>query len=359
MNDSSSLAAQSHETRRNILFTLGVLVLLYFVYVLRAELTLVYVSALLAVVLTPLARAIMRLRIGKWQPGLGLSVLLLIAAVAGLISIFALFALPPAFRDLRDFVAELPQRAPELLVRLKHVPLMQHINVPALNAKIQDFAGNFATFLLKSAKDWVHVLFAVGMGILLTIYFMIDGNRAYQWGMKLVPVEHRARLDRTLSRAEARMGRWLLGQAMLMLILGTCSTIVFVILHVRYAYALGVLMGLFNIIPVVGAMITVSLALLVAALDSWGRVLGVLVFYAIYAQIETSVLTPRIMQSSVNLPGLAILIALLIGSALAGIAGAAVAVPTAVLLAVLVEEYVIAGEHLVTDAGSTSSTLHP
>lgn len=154
------------------------------------------------------------------------------------------------------------------------------------------------------------------------------------------------------------MGRWLLGQAMLMLILGVCSTVVFVILHVRYAYALGVLMGLFNIIPVVGAMITVSLALVVAALDSWGRVLGVLVFYAIYAQLETSVLTPRIMQSSVNLPGLAILIALLIGSALAGIAGAAVAVPTAVLLAVLIEEYVIAGEHLVTETTSTPSTLH-
>jgi predicted PurR-regulated permease PerM len=359
MSEPSSQAVQSRETRRNILFTIGVLVLLYFVYVLRAELTLVYVSALIAVVLTPLARAIMRLRIGKWHPGLGLSVILLIVAVAGLISVFALFALPPAFRDLRDFVTELPQRAPELLTRLKHIPLMQHINVPQLNARIQDFAANFATFLLKSAKDWAHVVFAVGMGVLLTIYFMIDGSRAYQWGMKLVPAEQRARLDRTLTRAEARMGRWLLGQAMLMLILGVSSTIVFVILHVRYAYALGVLMGLFNVIPVVGAMITVSLALLVAALDSWGRVLGVLVFYVIYAQIETSVLTPRIMQSSVNLPALAILIALLIGSALAGIAGAAVAVPTAVLMAVLIEEYVIAGQHLVAESTSTASTLQP
>ncbi len=357
MNNASSLAAQSRETRRNILFTIGVLVLLYYVYVLRAELTLVYVSALVAVVLTPLARAIMRIRIGKWHPGMGLSVILLMASVAALISLFALFAVPPAFRDLRQFVSELPQRAPDLLDRLKRVPLMQHINVPALNARIQDFAGNFATFLLKSAKDWAHVVFALGMGVLLTIYFMVDGGRAYCWGLKLVPIEHRPRLDRALTRAEARMGRWLLGQAMLMLILGVTSTIVFVALHIRYAYALGVLMGMFNIIPVVGAMITVSLALLVAALDSWGKVLGVLVFYVIYAQIETSLLTPRIMQSSVNLPALAILIALLIGSALAGIAGAAVAVPTAVLLAVLIEEYVIAGEQIVTETNLPPSTL--
>jgi len=68
---------------------------------------------------------------------------------------------------------------------------------------------------------------------------------------------------------------------------------------------------------------------------------GVLIFYAIYTQIENAYLTPRIMRSSVNLPGLAVLIALLAGSALAGVVGALVAVPTAALLAVLIDEYVV------------------
>jgi predicted PurR-regulated permease PerM len=67
----------------------------------------------------------------------------------------------------------------------------------------------------------------------------------------------------------------------------------------------------------------------------------VLVFYAIYTQVENAYLTPRIMRSSVNLPGLAVLIALLAGSALAGVVGALVAVPTAALLAVLIDEYVV------------------
>ena len=96
-----------------------------------------------------------------------------------------------------------------------------------------------------------------------------------------------------------------------MLILGISSTILFLALDVRYAYALGVLMGIFNIIPIAGAIITVTLAILVAAIDSWGRVLGVAIFYAIYAQVETSFLTPRIMRSSVDLPGLAVIVALL------------------------------------------------
>jgi predicted PurR-regulated permease PerM len=102
-----------------------------------------------------------------------------------------------------------------------------------------------------------------------------------------------------------------------------------------------VLTGLLNIIPIVGAAVCIGLALLVAAIDSWGRVLGVAVFYLIYLQVENSYLVPRIMKSRVGLPGLAILVSLLFGSAFAGVLGALVSVPTAVLVAELLDEYVV------------------
>jgi predicted PurR-regulated permease PerM len=126
-----------------------------------------------------------------------------------------------------------------------------------------------------------------------------------------------------------------------MLILGVTSTIVYLSLHVRYAYALGVLTGLLNIIPVLGAAVCIALALLVAAIDSWGRVLGIAIFYLIYLQVENYYLTPRIMKNRVGLPSLAILIALVLGSTLGGVLGAMVSVPTAVLVAVLVDEYFV------------------
>jgi predicted PurR-regulated permease PerM len=135
------------------------------------------------------------------------------------------------------------------------------------------------------------------------------------------------------------MGKWLVGQVSLMLILGVTSTIVFALLHIRYAYALGVLMGVFNIIPVVGALISMSLVILAAASDSWSKVAGVCIFYAIYVNIENSYLTPKIMKSSVDLAGLAVIVALLLGSEFEGVLGAMVAVPSAVLVAVLLQEY--------------------
>ncbi len=129
-----------------------------------------------------------------------------------------------------------------------------------------------------------------------------------------------------------------------MLILGVTSTIAFGLLHVRYFVLLGFLMGIFNIIPIAGGVITIVLAAGVAAIDSWTKMFGVLIFYLVYVNIENAILIPRIMRSSVNLMGLTVLVALLLGTALAGIVGALISVPTAALIAVLLEDYAVKSE---------------
>lgn len=354
----SSIPARSNLYRTNILFAFGVALALCAAWVVRRELVLIYVSALFAVVLMPVLRGIMMLRIGKWKPGRSMAILILFLLIAASILVFCLFALPPVVRDLREFGKEMPTRGPQLLERIRRVPFSQDVNVAALNAKLQDFASNLATYVLFSIKDWAQTVFDIITGVILTVYFMLEGEKAYYWLLSFFPVEKRQRLDITMTRAEVRMGKWLLGQGSLMLILGVISTVMFLILHIRYAYALGVLMGLFNIIPVVGALISMSLVVLVAAIDSWGRVAGVLIFYAIYAQIETSYLTPRIMRTSVDLAELAVLVSLLFGSALAGVVGAMVAVPTAVLVAVLLDEYAVKPEPIIAPPEPLSEIRH-
>jgi predicted PurR-regulated permease PerM len=337
--------------RGDITFTFALGVGLYLAWLVRDVLMLLYVSALFAVVLMPVVRGIMKLKFGRWQPGRGMAILFLFIVAGASLALFFMFAIPPVASDLHEFVKEMPVRGPQILDRIHHLPFATRVNVSALNGKLQDFASNFATYVFLSISHWANKLFNIIMAIVLTVYFMLEGENAYRWMLSFFPVDKRQRLDQTLARAEVRMGKWLLGQASLMLILGLSSTIVFLFLHVRYAYALGVLMGLFNIIPIVGAMVSVALAVLVAAIDSWGRVLGVLIFYAIYAQVETSYLTPRIMKTSVDLAGLAVMVALLLGAALEGVVGAMVAVPTAVLVAVLLEEYAVKPEPVIAEPG--------
>jgi predicted PurR-regulated permease PerM len=330
-------APQSH--RGDIVFTFALAIALYLAFRVRDVLILLYVSALFAVVLSPVVRSISRLRIGKWSPGRGVSMLILFLGVALAAGLFIGFALPPVLHDLSSVVSELPQRAPALLTKLKRLPIAAHIDVNTLNSKLQGAVSGVAGSIFTYVSDWASGLVRVITGLVLTIYFMIEGETAYHWLLSFIPLPQRERLDRTLLKADGRMGKWLVGQASLMLILGVTSTIVFELMHIRYAYALGVLMGVFNLIPVVGALISMSLVVLAAATDSVGKVAGVCIFYAIYVNVENSYLTPKIMKNSVDLAGLAVIVALLLGAEFEGVLGAMVAIPSAVLVAVLLQEY--------------------
>jgi predicted PurR-regulated permease PerM len=334
-------SGKTRSLRSDIVFAFALALACAVAWLVRDVLMLLYVSALFATVLTPVVRSTGRLRIGRWRPFKGYAVLFLLLAMAAALTAFGFLALPPVIRDLQEFAREMPQRLPALLEKLRHIPFADNLNTEEITAKLQDFASNAATYLLLSIKDWAGKIVNLAMGFILTVYFILEGDHAYAWFLSFFPPESRDRLDNALQRAKVRMDKWLLGQGSLMLILGMLSTAVYLMLHIRYAFALGVMTGLLNIIPVLGAAICVALALLVAAIDSWGRVLGVAIFYVVYLQVENSFLTPRIMRNSVGLPGLAILVALLLGSALGGVPGALVSVPTAALVAVLIDEYLV------------------
>jgi predicted PurR-regulated permease PerM len=254
--------------------------------------------------------------------------------------LFAL-GLPPVIRDMRQFAADLPGRIPGIVARLKRIPMADKLGVDSVASKVESGLSTTAEYLFASFPAWMGRIFDLVTAVILCIYFMLEGNLAYQWFMSLLPVYSRLRLAVTLEKAEIRMSKWLIGQGLLMLILGVCSTIVFYFLHVRYFALLGVLMGLMNIVPIAGGVITILLVAAVAAIDSWTKMAGVFLFYLVYVNVENAYLTPRIMRSSVNLMGLTVLISLIAGTELAGVVGALVAVPTAALIAVLMDEYMV------------------
>ncbi|HVP42057.1 MAG TPA: AI-2E family transporter [Terriglobales bacterium] len=328
--------AESHH-RSDILFAFGVALLLCFAYLERDVLLLTYVSALFAVVLSPMIEGIRRIRIGGWHPGRGLAIFILLIGVLALLALAFAFMLPPIVRDARSLIAEWPTRAAQITERIQRLPLAGHLDVQTLQQTLAGAVGGVLG-LFKKVTGGLLTFFS---GVILTAYFILDGERAFHWVMSLFPAGRRARLQSTLIRAQGRVRHWLVGQAALMLILGVLSTITFAALQIKYSSALGFLAGLLNIVPIVGPLVSVVLAALVAGLDSWPKLLGVLVFYAVYQQIENAYLTPRIMRASVDLPALAVIIALSVGGALAGILGALVAVPTAAWVAVLVEEYIV------------------
>jgi predicted PurR-regulated permease PerM len=328
--------------RGHILFAFGVALALALAWRLQQVLALIYVSALFAVVLLPAVKAIMDFEMrGGRRISRVTALALLLTGVFLVLALFFLVGLPPVIHDIHQFADDLPAHIPVFVARVKRIPLADKLGVDVIAQRAETALSATAGYIFASFPNWMGRIFDLLTAFILCVYFMLEGSSAYQWFMSLFPLEDRLRLAVTLQKAERRMSKWLLGQGLLMLILGVCSTVVFAILHVRYFFLLGVLMGLMNIVPIAGGVITILLVGAVAALDSWTKMAFVFLFYVIYVNIENAYLTPRIMRSSVNLMGLTVLIALIAGTEIAGIVGALVAVPTAALIAVLMDEYLV------------------
>jgi predicted PurR-regulated permease PerM len=309
-------------------------------YLVRSALLVIYVSAVFAVVLTPAVNAVHRISILGWKPSRGAAILIILTGIVTALALLFIFAIPPIISDLGDLGTQLPKRLANLRSRMNSVPILQSINLKGLEQYFGTVAGGVASLVTNTTQAIV----SAAAIITLTAYLILDGNRVFAWAMSLFPSQISVRLRPTLLRAGARMRRWLVGQAMLMLILGFASAIAFGLIGIRYFYLLAVFAGVANLIPLLGPILSFVLATLIALTDSLWKVLAVLIFYVAYQQVENAFLTPRIMKSQVNLSPSAVLVALLIGGELAGVMGALVAIPSAILFTEIINEYIATHE---------------
>jgi predicted PurR-regulated permease PerM len=289
------------------------------------------------VVLSPAIGMIQKMHIGSWRAGRGFAIVFLILMLALAGTLFAVFALPPVYRDSRNFSADLPRHLDELMEGIKHLPFASKIDPAGLQKYAAEIAGGAGGLFLNIAGG----IFGIFTAVILTAYFIIEGDRTLQWVVSMFPLEQQQRLSSTLLRAKARMRNWLIGQSLLMLSLGTCSLVVYWALGLKYFYLLAMFAGVANILPIAGPISAVVLASAVAILDSPQKLVGVIIFFAIYFQVESVFLSPRIMRHTLNLSPLTVIIALSMGGALAGVVGALVSVPTAALVMVLADEYLV------------------
>jgi len=214
---------------------------------------------------------------------------------------------------------------------------MDKLEIGSLQDYVTAAAGG-AFGLFKGVADFLFALFS---WIILTAYFILDGQRTFYWVLSFFPEPQRGRLRTTMMKSERKIRHWLVGQGALMAILGISASIAFRLMHVKYSLLLGVMAGLLNIVPFAGPFMSFALSSTVAALDSWSKLLGVVGFYFLYQQIENAILIPRIMKYSVDLPALSVIVALIIGGAIAGVLGALIAVPTAGIIGVVLDEYLV------------------
>jgi predicted PurR-regulated permease PerM len=136
-----------------------------------------------------------------------------------------------------------------------------------------------------------------------------------------------------------KVGAWLGGQLLLALVIGSSATIGFWLIGVPYFYLLGLVAAVGEMIPVIGPILAAVPAIALAATVSPQTALGTALFCWGQQFVENNFLVPRIMERQVGVSPVTIMVSLLVGSSLLGFLGAILAVPSAAIAQVLVQEY--------------------
>ena len=172
-----------HSLRSDIVFAFVCLIAFYVCIQAIDVLLLIYVSALFAVVISPAIRVIRRINIGKWRPGRGLAIGVLLVTMLTAVLLFALFALPPMINDMHDLAANWPKRMADISERVHGVPFLENLD----HAKLETYAAGVIGGAFGFFRTFAVGVFGVFSCLILTAYFILDGERAFHYGVLLFP----------------------------------------------------------------------------------------------------------------------------------------------------------------------------
>jgi predicted PurR-regulated permease PerM len=193
---------------------------------------------------------------------------------------------------------------------------------------IKEHQGQLITGALQTVRAVLEGLGATLLVLLSTFFLLRDGEQIWNWTLRLFPRAAQERLDMAGRVGWRTLGGYMRGQVIIALFHGISVMIVLFILKVPLAAALGVLIFLGSFVPLIGLTVTGALCVAVALLEH-GITAAIVVAIAIIVlvQLEAHLLQPIIMSRSVEVHPLAIALAVLTGTLLAGIVGALLAVP--------------------------------
>ena len=300
-------------------------------------LVLLVMAMFLAIGLNPVVEFFMRRGVRR-----GLSVLLVLVVVLSVLTLFVV-AIAPV---ISEQIAAITKNAPGWLDDLQSNSQVQKLDEQYdVIAKAREYIqnGDFGQKVFGGALGvGLRVLNALTNSLIvlvLMIYFLASLPSIKHAAYSLAPASRRPRVSDLGDRIIRSTGAYVAG-AFFVAVCAGISTLVFsfVVGLGDYAFALAFVVGLFSLIPIVGAFVSGALMTLLALTVSPTVALVALVYYIAYQQVESYVIYPRIMKKSVDIPGSVTVVAALVGGSLMGIVGALLAVPVAAALLLLHRE---------------------
>lgn len=326
--------------------TLGVLVALLFGAIIGQLSTIImYVVAALFVALglDPVVRWLERKGLNR---PLGIAVVFasFVLVIAGLLAII--------IPMIANQVTQLIRSAPTLVSDITNQPWFDELN---------DRFGQFIDFdgLLKMGQDfvskpenWAQVaggVWQAGIGIangltaglivlILTLYFLASLKTIKRAFYTLVPRSGRSKVIDITEQVTKSVGGYISGMVTLAFINSVLGFIMMTIVGVPFAGLVAVGVFMLALIPLIGSLMATVLVSLIGLFDSPTTALVAAIYYLIYMQIEAYLLTPRIMNRVVSVPGALVVIGALAGGTLLGLLGALISIPVTAMVLMIIKQ---------------------
>ncbi|MBP9827493.1 AI-2E family transporter [Candidatus Saccharibacteria bacterium] len=303
---------------------------------LQVQLTWLAISFFLSLALTPAVNWLARFMPRKHR-GLAMGLVLIITIV--LFSYLILVLVPPLIEQLITLIRNFPGYWNEFIVSNNFIArVLRELNLTDLAAKNQDkiagVAGNVGTWIGSTASG----IFALVTILVLTFFMVIEGPHWVEIFWRYQPKNKKKARMKLAQEMFDTVAGYVAGNVATSLVAATATFIFLLIMRVPSPLALGLLVGVVDLIPMIGATlaaIVVSLFVLVYS----GPTAGIIsiIFFIIYQQIENNILQPLVYAKSVNISPLIVGVSALCGAALAGFFGALVAIPVAASAQILVK----------------------
>lgn len=339
--------------RTAFLATLGVglgILLISSVQTLSTILLYIGTALFLSLGLEPVVSFLERRRLPRWA-----AVLLTILAVLALFAGIVLMVLPILIGQVSDLVQEIT-RYFQAGTFIDDVKNWVHTVFPGLSdSSMNDALTNVQNWLLANWGSITGGLINAGLAffsaltgavivLVLTIYFTASTPSLKAAVYSMVPSSKRSRFVDLSEQITDSVGYYVMGQVALGVVNGVLSAIYLSIIQAPFPAVLAVVAFFFSLIPLVGTLTgsaIIVLTCLIPGLGSPATALAAGIYYLLYMQLEAYVLSPRIMNRAVSVPGAVVVIAALAGGSLLGLLGALVAIPIAASILILFRQVLI------------------
>lgn len=322
----------------SVLFVVG---LAWLAIQVRSIILLLILGILFAAAIEPLVFRLRRRGLTRGQ-----SILVVYVSLIGALALTGYLIVPPLITQGSALIDQIPDILMQLRdsARTSQNDFINTSGVRTLNRALAAYESLRANpnieggTALSFATTVIGAIFTIVSTMIVAFYWMTEKAIIKRLVLGLFPLDKRDRAHTIWDNIESRIGGWTRGQLTLCLVIGVLSAIAYSLIGLDFWLALGIFAGVTEIIPFIGPFLGGGAAFTVALTDSFQTAVIVLVFVLLLQQLEGAFLVPRVMRNAVGMTPLTVVLAVLVGGAVAGPLGSILAIPVGAAVQVLIQD---------------------